>query len=258
MHEGHFVKNTPLGSFGIIKLAGPFTYLPHMLSGHSMARSMRSGLSNVVQFIRAVVEHWGALVSGGAIIGFLGIWQGTGHPVPPTVYWIVAIVGIFVASYLAWNEERVAKERALGEYEAEVSKNQKPEIRGIARNFKQSGMCGDGREGEKIHTSFGMNFDLSLCNHRAIPTNLLNIQITGTILSKAVALVTLDFERRKSLDYGIAVDIPVSAMVILNGVSLADVRRREIGLDGLRIYAVDGFSNPHPIPIAEGETVWVF
>jgi len=215
-------------------------------------------VSSVFRFLRAVIRHWGALVSGGAIIGFLGIWQGTGHPVSPTVYWIVAIVGIFVACYLAWNEERVAKERVLRDYEAEVSKNQKPDIHGVARNFKQSGMCGDGREGDRIHASFGISFDLSLCNHQPIPTNLLNIQISGTLLSKVVAVLTLGFERRRPLDYGIAVDLPVSAVVILDGVSLADVRRQEIGLDGLRIYAVDGFSNAYLIPIAEGETVWVY
>ena len=176
----------------------------------------------------------------------------------PTVYWIVAIVGIFVACYLAWNEERVAKQKVLRDYEAEVSKNQKPDIRGVARNFKQSGMRGDGREGDRVHASFGISFDLSLCNHQPIPTNLLNIQISGTLLSIVVAVLTLDFERRTPLNYGVAVDLPVSAVVILDGVSLADVRRQEIGLDGLRIYAVDGFSNAHPIPIAEGETVWVY
>jgi hypothetical protein len=215
-------------------------------------------VSSVLQFLRAVIRHWGAIVSGGAIIGFLGIWQGTGHPVSPTVYWIVAIVGIFVACYLAWNELGVAKEKALQDYEAEVSKSQKPDIRGMARNFKQGGVCGDGREGDRIHAYFGISFDLSLCNHQPMPTNLLNIQISGTLLSKIVAVPTLDFERRKPLDYGIAVDLPVSAVVVLDGVSLADVRRQEIGLDGLRIYAVDGFSNAYPIPIAEGETVWIY
>lgn len=214
-------------------------------------------VSSAFQFLRAVIRHWGALVSGGAIIGFLGVWQGVGHRVSPTVYWIIAIVGIFVACYLAWNEERAAKEKALRDYEAEVSKNEKPDIRGMARNFKHGGVSGDGREGDRIHAWFGISFDLTLCNHQPIPTNLLNIEISGTLLSKVVAVARLDFERRRPLDYGIAVDLPVSAVVILDGVSLADVRRQEIGLDGLRIYAVDGFSNAYPIPVAEGETVWV-
>ena len=128
----------------------------------------------------------------------------------------------------------------------------------MARNFKQSGMRGESREGDRIEACFGIRFDLTLCNHQAVPTNLFNIQISGTLLSKVVTVFTLDFERRRPLDYGIAVDLPVSAEVILDGASLADVRRQEIGLDGLRIYAVDGFSNAYPIPIAAGETVWVF
>jgi hypothetical protein len=72
-------------------------------------------ISNIFQFTRAVVRHWGALVSGGALIGFLGIWSGTGHQVPPFVYWIVAVIGIFVACYQAWNEERIAKEKAVAD-----------------------------------------------------------------------------------------------------------------------------------------------
>jgi hypothetical protein len=211
--------------------------VPHKQFGRSMATPMYN-VSSVFQFLRAVIRHWGALVSGGAIIGFLGIWQGTGHPVSPTVYWIVAIVEIFVACYLTWNEERVATEKALRDYEAEVSKNRKPDLRGMARNFKQSGMCGDRREGDQLQAAFRISFDLSLCNHQPIPTDLHDIQISGTLLSKVVGVFTLDFERRRPLDYGIAVDLPVSVVVTLDGVSLADVRRQEIGLDGLRIYAV--------------------
>jgi hypothetical protein len=232
-------------------------YSPQKWFGRSMAAPMYN-VSSLFQFLRAVIRRWGALVSGGAIIGSLGIWQGIGHPVSPTVYWIVAIGGIFVACYLAWNEERVARENALQDYETEVSKNQKPDIRGMARNFKHSGMSGESREGGRIEAAFGISFDLSLCNHQPVPTNLLNIQISGTLLSKVVAVFTLDFDRRRPLDYGIAVDLPVHAELILDGVSLADVRSQEIGLDGLRIYAVDGFSNAYPIPIAEGETVWVY
>jgi hypothetical protein len=69
----------------------------------------------ILQFIRAIVRHWGALVTGGALIGIVGIWQGTGHAVSPTIYWVVAILGIIGACYLAWNEERDAKTKAISE-----------------------------------------------------------------------------------------------------------------------------------------------
>jgi hypothetical protein len=63
-------------------------------------------MSSPVEFVRAVFKHWGALVTSGAVIGALGIWQGTGHFIPHWVYWLVAAVGLVAACYKAWNEER--------------------------------------------------------------------------------------------------------------------------------------------------------
>jgi hypothetical protein len=82
-------------------------------------------VSSVLQFLRATVRHWGALVSGGAIIAFLSVWQGTGHAIPPVVYGVVAIVAVFVACYRAWNEERVAKEKAIAEKTAAEEQHRK-------------------------------------------------------------------------------------------------------------------------------------
>jgi len=71
--------------------------------------------SSVFRFIWSVARHWGALVSGGVIIGLIGILQGIGCHIPPAVYWVIAIVAIFVACYMAWNEERIQKEKAIAE-----------------------------------------------------------------------------------------------------------------------------------------------
>lgn len=65
------------------------------------------------QFIVAVAQHWGSLVTGGIAIGMLGIWQGTGHHVSSSVYWGVALVGLFFAFYRAWLDEHNAKEALL-------------------------------------------------------------------------------------------------------------------------------------------------
>jgi len=70
-------------------------------------------LKNIWNFIRAVARHWGALMTGGFLIGLLFIYQGTGHTVLPSVYWGIALVALFVAFYRAWAEERSAKEEAL-------------------------------------------------------------------------------------------------------------------------------------------------
>ena len=62
-------------------------------------------MSSPVEFVRAVFKHWGVLVTSGAGIGALGIWQGTGHFTPHWVYWLVAAIGLIGASYKAWLSE---------------------------------------------------------------------------------------------------------------------------------------------------------
>jgi hypothetical protein len=56
-------------------------------------------------YIVSVSKHWGSLVTGGVIIGVIGIWQNTGHPVPVWAYWLVAIVAFFIGSFNAWSEQ---------------------------------------------------------------------------------------------------------------------------------------------------------
>jgi hypothetical protein len=51
-------------------------------------------------------------VTSGAFIGALGIWQGLGHHVPSWLYWAIGIVGLLVASYLAWSAQYDAWKRA--------------------------------------------------------------------------------------------------------------------------------------------------
>ncbi len=75
--------------------------------------ALRAECSSIFRFVREVLRHWGALVTSGAIIGTISIWQATGHRVNGGVYWAVAIVGAFIAFYRAWTEERVAKEKAI-------------------------------------------------------------------------------------------------------------------------------------------------
>jgi hypothetical protein len=79
------------------------------------------------QFAKELVTQWGTLVTSGALIGGLGIWQGLGHPVRPSVYWAVALVGFLVACYRAWlseNELRLDSQQKL-----ETIERAKPRIK---------------------------------------------------------------------------------------------------------------------------------
>ncbi len=49
-------------------------------------------------------------MTGGALIGFLGFWQGVGHHVPSSVYWVIGVVGLFIAFYRAWLYEHNANQ----------------------------------------------------------------------------------------------------------------------------------------------------
>jgi hypothetical protein len=71
-----------------------------------------------LRFLWRVLRHWGALVTGGAFIGGLTIYQGVGHPVPHWAYWTIAGVALFGGSFLAWRDEY----RRTKEFEAKLLK----------------------------------------------------------------------------------------------------------------------------------------
>src|ERR1700739_943903 len=59
-------------------------------------------MRNIRIFVRDVLGYWGALVTGGVIIGALSIYQNLGHTIAPWVYGSIAVIAIVVASYRAW------------------------------------------------------------------------------------------------------------------------------------------------------------
>lgn len=75
-----------------------------------------------LEFANAVRRHWGSIVTSGAIIGALGIWQSTGHFVPHMVYWIVAAFGLVIAFYWAWRDEHLQALGATRKLNEEVAK----------------------------------------------------------------------------------------------------------------------------------------
>jgi len=76
-----------------------------------------------LKFADAVRKHWGGIVTSGAIIGTLSIWQSTGHAVRPFVYWAIAVIGLLFATYRAWNDqyqEFQTRDREAQKKEAEL------------------------------------------------------------------------------------------------------------------------------------------
>jgi len=98
----------------------------------------RDALSHVWDFVQAVRHYWGSLVTGGSFIGAIGVWQATGHHVPASLYWGIALFALFVAFFKAWDEERKAREIAETaleqEQEAKQSASQESPQQGALRS----------------------------------------------------------------------------------------------------------------------------
>ncbi len=85
--------------------------------GHSRSSDSLASMWEFSKFVTSVLKHWGSIVTSGALIGGLGLWQSTGHFVAHWVYWSVAAIGLLVALYRAWLGERqqvVALKTRLG------------------------------------------------------------------------------------------------------------------------------------------------
>jgi hypothetical protein len=76
----------------------------------------------VLRWMRDVFKQWMALVTGGALIGFVALFSElSGIIVPPRIYEIAIVINLFAAMFLAWREQermRLAVEASLREYTA--------------------------------------------------------------------------------------------------------------------------------------------
>jgi len=59
-------------------------------------------MATFIEYCKEVLNRWAALVTGGVFIAGLSIYQGTGHLVAHWVYWVIAVVAIFLATYKVW------------------------------------------------------------------------------------------------------------------------------------------------------------
>ena len=85
-------------------------------------------MNKMLQFLDALRKHWGTIVTSGALIGALGLWQGLGHVVPHGVYWAAGLIGLLLASFRVWESENARYETAKEELEQEKSLHGGPEI----------------------------------------------------------------------------------------------------------------------------------
>ena len=158
-----------MGHIGSSQLACPTRRFPNYIEWCNI-KSMRP----LWQFICSVSKHWGALVTGGVIIGALGIWQSTEHIVKPWVYWIVAIAAAFIACFKAWEDQFNA-----AQYEKAM--NLRPHLAGEVLYAKLGGTTTGSVMGEPQPPSTLLLLKLGLTNKNNVDTTIKDV---GLILEK--------------------------------------------------------------------------
>ena len=206
-------------------------------------------------FTAALFKHWWELMS---CAGFtiLSVYiaatnKGNGWVVGGSAF--LAAVFFTVAAYRTWRDEH-------DKYTSEVAKNQRPDVRGEAFDFKGDGVSGDGLYRGHRNAYTGVSFKLFLCNHSPVNTTLKNIDYDGSQLTPPVEFgfdaVDIAFGHESfpvdtELPHGIGKTLTVHTEATVDGFRIADVP--PIVMDNLQVHVVDAFDQRHPIRIRQGE-----
>jgi hypothetical protein len=79
-------------------------------------------IRRIWQFGAAITKTWGARVTGGVVIGVLGVWQLTGHTLKPWVGWTVIMGGVVVACFEVWNKQVEVSRELLNQLQQQADK----------------------------------------------------------------------------------------------------------------------------------------
>ena len=195
-------------------------------------------------------------------------------------FYVVAWVGSFLINYI-WltpadlyskqhaeitkliQEHEVARREFIAANEttkrhlcAEREKNARPEIRGEAFRFV-AGLCGESFLENKLTSCHAtIQFQLSLCNHRPVLTNLKSVEMDGSELKIPAqfshdALAELRDRALPQLPFGLEARVVWSTEIKVAGHQLVEIH--DLDLAGLKIYVVDGFGTRHRIQLRSGE-----
>jgi hypothetical protein len=238
--------------------------------------------------VHQVWKHFAAPVSG-IVAGIIRmIWSGQTallDSILTAVVWavcfyIVAWVGTFLINYI-WlapadlyskqhskiaahiEEHEAAKREIIAAHEntkqelaTERQKNVRPDIQGEAFSFVP-GISGETfRENKLISCHTRIQFQLSLCNHRPVLTNVKTIELDGhemKIPAQFSQNTSPEFRDRAApqLPFGLETTMTWSAEMEITGRQLAEIC--DLDFEGLKIYVVDAFGTRHPIPVRHGE-----
>ena len=224
-------------------------------------------IRKVKEYLAALFHSWVGKMSGPAsvVLAFLPIiWPNLfGHSTTFTrATWIAAVICFLIANFSAWSYER-------DKYEAEAHKNTLPLIKGILSNISFGGTVTTGQTRGKWQIVGAVNFDLYLCNQMPRETNLQRIELDGSALNPRVhfgtpALLTAlgapSDVRRKAENAIVGIVLAdgkgVTIPHLLVSATVYDFKDKSqiptIDLKELKVFAVDGFLNRHPVFVEDG------
>lgn len=130
------------------------------------------GNTSFFVFIRAIINHWLVLMSGGIITVALGVFERfSGRNIPLWGYVTILASFVFLASFLAWREK-------VMELNKEAARNGLPEITGdITETYSDFEQVRD-RSGERVDAYyFKFNFSLDVVNRRPPETTIKEIYL---------------------------------------------------------------------------------
>ncbi len=157
---------------------------------------------------------------------------------------MLAVFAVLVTCYRVWANEY---DRA----EMELSKNDKPEIRGEIFDFKRSGAFGDSILNGLRSCGFYLTFKLYLCNHRAVTTTIKEIMLVGSGVNPPCVFSEVSLPEDSRLERGIGREFDKLVRVTVNGKRSDEVE--QISTQGLKACVVDSFGQTHIIPVRDGD-----
>jgi hypothetical protein len=192
-------------------------------------------LKRIVQFVSEMCRTWGALVTGGFLVGLIGVWLLTGHILPPKIGWVVCIGGIIVATFQMWNRQVDATQKGQQDLD-QANRYHASEISALNHAFD---------EAEHNHKTAMAALHQEMENSRAMNNPFLVFNVANEMRMGTLCDIYVDIENAGEFPTNIVDgDLRVQSFthpdvnnsLPLNGVQLVGKGKRRMTLTVKRVY----------------------
>lgn len=135
-----------------------------------------------------------------------------------------------------------------------------PDLKGRAFNFEIDGKYGKGVNGDKWGAHAQISFQIEVCNHRAVTTNIAAIAVSGSRIDETLMFADTRLVGPPiALERGIRHELSVKAEAAM-GRPTPPVKGEwpdevKVNLENLVVALVDGFGGSHLLEVDKNETI---